>query len=68
MCAQFYWSRVVWHNGYAYRLIPFRNLLVDRLHDARIEVAYGLQLQLKVAIMTCLVACFDMQKHEVVGF
>lgn len=62
-----YRSRMVWENCDAYRLVPGAYLIEDRLDESLVEVLDGLQLQLQIAIMTCLVARLYVNINEVVA-
>ena len=57
---------MVWENSDAYRLVPGAYLIEDRLDESLVEVLDGLQLQLQIAIMTCLVARLYVNINEVV--
>ena len=57
---------MVWHQGNAHRLVPRLHLFIDGTHHSAVEVLDGLELELEVAIVACLVARLHMQEHEVV--
>ena len=57
---------MVGQDGDAHGFVPCLHLVVDRGHDAAVEILDGADLQVEVAIMTGFVAGFHMQKHEVV--
>ena len=68
MGANFYWSRVIRQDGDAYWFFPLGNLIVDRLDESPVKIFNSLDLQLQIAIMASLIACFYVYIYEIVAF
>lgn len=56
---------MVGEHRYGHRFFPRLHLVVYRLYDTVVEVLYGPNLKVEVAIMSCLVSCLKVQEHEV---
>ena len=63
-----YGCEVVGKDGYTYFLVGCFCRFHYRLDESLVKVADGSELQFEVAVMTCLVGCLDVNKHEIVRF
>ena len=66
MDALFDRGQVVGEYSNAYWLIPCFHFVVDWRNESLVKILDGLELQLQIAIVACLVAGFHMDKHKVI--
>ena len=66
VCTCLHGCGMIGQECYSHWFVPCLHLIIYRFHDAPVEIFYGAQFEVEVAVMSCLVACFHMQEDEVV--
>src|SRR5574344_1650579 len=65
MGANLYWGRVVGQYSDAYRFVPGYHLFIYWFHNTVVEILYGFNLEVEVAVVSRFVCSFEMQVNEV---
>ena len=67
MRAQFARGRMVGKHGYRHRFVPVFYRFPNGFNGTLVQIFDGFQLQVYIALVSCLIACFDVQVNEIIG-